>query len=126
MLKITLPEILASECNKCKKGKITQFAAPELSIMGKDEVVVPFRIHLPRYKLDSTKFKLIDYKSTKVSGKCNSCGQTTDANLLFDDDGRSFGLFTARIEDRYLFQHSSGIADKAKYMADLKKLDFCD
>ncbi len=126
MLKIKLPDNLASECKKCKKGKITELSAPELSIKGKAEVVVPFKIHLAKYKLDATKFKLIDYKSTKVSGKCNACGETTDANLLFDDDGRSFGLFTSRIEDRYLFQHSSGIADKAKYMADLKKLDFCD
>ncbi len=126
MLKIKLPDFLASECNKCKKSKILVWDAPELSIKGKEEVVVPFRIHIAKYKLDSTKFKLIDYKSTKVSGKCGSCGETTDANLLFDDDGRSFGLFTSRIEDRYLFQHSAGITDKAKYMADLKKLDFCD
>ena len=126
MLKIKLPDTLASDCKKCKKGKIVEFSASELSIKGKVEVVVPFKIHLARYKLDATKFKLIDYKSTKVAGKCNSCGETTDANLLFDDDGRSFGLFTSRIEDRYLFQHSAGITDKAKYMADLKKLDFCD
>ncbi|MEX2680648.1 MAG: hypothetical protein Q6373_003560 [Candidatus Sigynarchaeota archaeon] len=125
-MKIRIPDILAPECKKCKKGIIVEFTAPELTIKGKDEVVVPFKIHIANYKMDSTKFKLIDYKSTKVSGKCNNCGNTTDANLLFDDDGRSFGLFTDRIEDRYLFQHSAGIADKAKYIADLKKLDFCD
>ncbi|MBN2154339.1 MAG: hypothetical protein JW839_22985 [Candidatus Lokiarchaeota archaeon] len=126
MLKIRLPDFLAPECKKCKSGKILEFTAPELSIKGKDEAVVPFRIHIERYELDSTKFKLIDYKSTKIAGKCNNCGEASDANLLFDDDGRSFGLFTSRIEERYLFQHSAGIADKAKYMADLKKLDFCD
>jgi hypothetical protein len=126
MLKIKLPDFLANECKKCKKGTIVDLDAPELSIKGKVEVIVPFKIHLAKYKLDSTKFKLIDYKSTKVSGKCNSCGETTDANLLFDDDGHSFGLFTSRIEDRYLFQHSAGIKDKAKYRADLLKLEFCD
>nr|MDO8087398.1 hypothetical protein [Candidatus Sigynarchaeum springense] len=126
MLKVKLPDFLASECKKCKKANIVSWDAPALSIKGQDEVVVPFKIHIAKYKLDSTKFKLIDYKSTKISGKCSNCGNTTDANLLFDDDGRSFGLFTDRIEDRYLFQHSAGIVDKAKYIADLKKLDFCD
>nr|MDO8110068.1 hypothetical protein [Candidatus Sigynarchaeota archaeon] len=125
MVKILLPEFLAPECKKCKKAVITEFNAPDLK-MNKPEVEVPFRIHMDKYKLDATKFKLIDYKSTKISGKCNSCGNVTDANLLFDDDGRSFGIFTSRIEDRYLFQHSAGIKDKERYRKDLLKLGFCD
>ncbi len=124
MAKIKIPENLAPDCKQCKKGKILEFNAPMLKI--EKDLVVPFKIHLDRYKLDSTKFKLIDYKSTPIKGTCSTCGFQTEANLLFDDEGRSFGIFTNAIEDRYLFQHSSGIQDKEKYYKDLLKLDFMD
>lgn len=124
MVKIKIPEYLAPECKKCKE-KIMEWDAPDLTI-SKSDLEVPFKIHLERYDLDATKFKLIDYKSTKIESKCTSCGNDAEANLLFDDDGRSFGIFTNSIEDRYLFQHSPGIDDKEKYYKNLLKIDYSD
>ena len=125
MVKIILPDSLALECKNCK-NPIVMWDAPDLNLKKKPKISVPFRVHLSNYKLDSTKFKLIDYKSTKISGECKNCGNITEANLLFDDEGRSFGIFTDNIEDRYLFQHSPNLKDKEKYRKDLLKLDFCD
>lgn len=125
MVKIIIPDSLALECKNCKEASIVMWDAPDLKLK-KPKISVPFRVHLSKYKLDSTKFKLIDYKSTKIRGECPNCGNMTEANLLFDDEGRSFGIFTSSIEDRYLFQHSAGIKDKEKYRKDLLKLDYCD
>nr|MDO8117288.1 hypothetical protein [Candidatus Sigynarchaeota archaeon] len=124
MAKIKIPEMLAPECKQCKDGKILEFEAPKLEI--NKDLVVPFKIHMDRYDLDSTKFKLIDYKSIHITGTCTKCGMRAEANLLFDGEGRSFGLFTNAIEDRYFFQHSAGIKDKEKYYKDLLALDFTD
>jgi hypothetical protein len=124
MVTIILSDALALECKSCK-APITMWSAPDLKLK-KPKVSVPFRIHLTKYTLDSTKFKLIDFKSTKINGECTNCGNVEEANLLFDDEGRSFGIFTDNIEDRYLFQHSPGIKDKEKYRKDLLKVDYCD
>ncbi|MBD3188448.1 hypothetical protein GF325_16575 [Candidatus Bathyarchaeota archaeon] len=126
MVKVKIPEKLAPECRECKEAVITEWEAKELSIEGKDEVTVPFRIHVDQYDLDSTKFKLIDYKSIAIESRCPSCREIIKANLLFDDEGRSFGIFTERIQDRYLFQHSPGITDKEAYMKRLLELDYID
>ncbi len=75
MLKVKLPDFLANECKKCKKGTIVDWDAPELSIKGKDEVVIPFKIHLANYKLDSTKFKLIANGPKPGKYFCNTCSE---------------------------------------------------
>ncbi|MHA1680213.1 MAG: hypothetical protein ACTSUE_04345 [Promethearchaeota archaeon] len=127
MVKIIIPGYLAPECKDCKGLKLLEWEAKDLDIKGKDEVTVPFRIHVENYPMDSTKFKLIDYKSTRMEATCESCeGAKVEAHLLFDDAGRSFGIFTGTISDRYLFQHSSEIDDKEAYMKKLASLDFID
>ena len=124
MTHVSIPEHLAPECKACKSAKILEWEAPALTL--NKELHVPFKIHVDRYSLDSTKFKLIDYKSTKMTATCPGCEKSVDVNLLFDDDGRSFGIFTDRIEDRYLFQHSAGIENKEQYFKDLLKIEFSD
>lgn len=124
MAHVSIPEHLAPECTACKKARIMDWDAPALTV-GK-VFQVPFKIHVENYHLDTTKFKLIDYKSTRMNATCPGCHGKIQVNLLFDDEGRSFGIFTDRIEDRYLFQHSSGIPDKEKYYKSLLALDFSD
>ncbi|MHA1791873.1 MAG: hypothetical protein ACTSVI_04455 [Promethearchaeota archaeon] len=126
MVKINIPRELAPVIKECGNDVVMEWEANAIVISGKKELTIPFRIHLERYSLDTTKFKLIDYKSTKISSNCPGSGEKVEANLLFDDDGRTFGIFMENVTDRYLFQHSPDLKNKEDFIKQLKSLEYVD
>ncbi|MFX0100074.1 MAG: hypothetical protein ACFFCS_10880 [Candidatus Hodarchaeota archaeon] len=122
---IILPKNIAPEIDFCENKRITKWETDKLDL-GKDKIEVPFRIHLDRYELDETTFKLITYKSLKITSVPNFCDEQVEAYLLFDDEGRTFGLFLDKLVNRYLFQHSSALPDKDAFREKLMNLDFID
>lgn len=122
---IIIPKNLAPEIDYCANNRVTKWETDKLDL-GKDMIEVPFRIHLDKYDLNETKFKLITYKSVKVTSVSDFCEKQVEAYLLFDDEGRTFGLFMDSWANRYLFQHSSTLPDKEAFRKKLMALDFID
>ena len=108
---IIIPKNIAPELDYCEKKRVTKWETDKLDV-GKEMIEVPFRIHLDKYELNETQFKLITYKSLKLTSVPDFCDEQVEAYLLFDEDGRTFGLFLDKLVNRYLFQHSSALPDK--------------